>query len=113
MTDYTQLGVAGAVVVVVYFFLKFIKEESDRRTKTEGRMSAAIEKMADPKQNGNERIAKATENSAKESAQRNGHLAELGIENTKSLMEAIAAFKNQPIREQKVEHQTIKETHKE
>jgi hypothetical protein len=45
--EVSQLGAAGAVVIVVYFFLKFIREEGDRREKSFDRLAAVIEKTAE------------------------------------------------------------------
>jgi hypothetical protein len=46
MPDLTQFGAAGAIVIVVWFFLKFTREESVRREVTYDKLSAAIEKTA-------------------------------------------------------------------
>ena len=85
-----------------YALLKFVLEnaskatEKDREERKE--LSVAVNRMAT-----------ATEKSAKEAEQRNGHLAEISIQNKGAILEAINNLSlNQKIIEQEVEHQTVK-----
>ena len=58
------------------------------------------------------RVAEATENSAREAKERNGHLAELTIESKKATLEAIKCIKTkQNIHDQHVDNQIVE--HKE
>lgn len=42
MPDLAQFGASGAVVVVVYFFLRFMREEAKKRDETYGQVAAAL-----------------------------------------------------------------------
>ena len=54
------------------------------------------------------RVAEATERSAREAEQRNGHLAEISIQNKDAIIEAVKAVTlTQKVREQTVEHQHV------
>lgn len=85
-----------------YALLKFVLEnaskatENDREERKE--LSVAVNRMA-----------AATEKSAKEAEQRNGHLAEISITNKDAILEAINNLNiNQKVIEQEVQHQTVK-----
>lgn len=54
----------------------------------------------------NQRIADETKRSADEAKERNGHLAELTIQSSQQMLEAI-----RNIKEQKVTHQTVEHEH--
>jgi len=56
-----------------------------------------------------ERVAKAQERTADEAKERNGHLAQISIQNKDAILEAIKSIMvTQSVVEQSVEHQTIK-----
>lgn len=80
--DYSFLGPAAAAVIIVALFLKFLAGVSKELISTLQNLTAA-----------NERVANATEKSAKEAAERNGHLAELSIDNQKATLEALDSIK--------------------
>lgn len=80
-------------------FFKLVHDQN----KTHARLAKAIDKMADPKTNGNERIAKATELAAMQSEKRNGHLGELIVDSKNQILTSI-----QHVDKQEVENQTIK-----
>lgn len=86
---------AGAIGVLGAFF-GFVKWIVGTLTKSLDKNTLAMNS-----------VAKATTKSAKEAAQRNGHLAELAIENKEATLVAIAAIQNPTIKEQHVEHQTV------
>ena len=44
MGDFTQYGAAGAIVVVVYLFLKFLREEATKRELAHEKLSTAIDR---------------------------------------------------------------------
>lgn len=97
------IGLVGAVLTaVVVPLFKLL----DKQTKAHERVAKSMDKVADS----NEKIAKETKRGADEAKQRNGHLADLVVECKDSTIEAVKAIKGQPIVEQTVEHQTIKET---
>jgi hypothetical protein len=45
-TDFAQLGPAGAVVVVVWFFLRFMREEAVKRDRTYKEVAQALTKLS-------------------------------------------------------------------
>lgn len=77
MGDFSFLGPSAAVVIVVLLFLKFLTSLGEQ-------LGNALNALT----RSNERVAKATEQSAQEAKERNGHLAELAIENKKEMLEA-------------------------
>lgn len=87
--------------------------EADRAERI--RLATAIEKMADPVVNGNERIANGIEKQANESAERNGHLGELILaqgEQTQKIADIavkkiVASVGVQHVDKQEVAHQHI------
>lgn len=84
------LGPSAGAVVVVYLFLKY-QATRDRS------LANALDKLAkssDKVAKATNKSAAATERGANEAAQRNGHLAELAIENQKTTMTAIKALKD-------------------
>lgn len=54
-----------------------------------------------------ERMAKATEQSANEAKERNGHLAELVVKTSEKTIDALQTISKQTISEQNIEHQVI------
>jgi len=101
--DLSFLGPSAATVIVVLLFLKFLGTVVDKITK-------ALEGLA----KSNERVAKATEKTAKEAKERNGHLAELAVENSKAnadanraILEAVSNITVQHVVTQNVDKQTV------
>lgn len=88
-------------------FLKFVNDNS----KSQSIRDEAFSKSLDLNTKAMQSVAKATEQSAKEAAERNGHLAELAIENKDSTLTAIAMIKeavaNQHVDFQVVDKQTV------
>jgi len=103
MPDLSFLGPSAAVVIVVIMFLKFL-------TNVGKVLVEAISGLTKSQ----ERVAKATEKAANEAKQRNGHLAELAIENNKNnaisnkaILDAVANITTQHVDTQNVTQQTI------
>jgi Sec-independent protein translocase protein TatA len=101
--DLSFLGPSAAVVIVVLLFLKFL-------TSIGKGLVAALNALT----KSNERVAKATEKGAREAKQRNGHLAELAVENNlnnqtmnKAILDAISNLSVQHVDKQVVEHQAV------
>lgn len=94
--DFSFLGPSAAVVIVVLLFLKFLTNVGDK-------LINALDKLTES----NKSIAEATTKSASEAEKRNGHLAELAIENQQATLEAIKSVKTQHIDVQTIDHQTI------
>ena len=88
------------------FFALVNKQNSlmNKQTKVHGEIATGLD-----------RLAKAHDTGNKESAERNGHLGELVTEqskftkeSTKQILKAVQSIPSQNVKEQKVEHQTIK-----
>ena len=126
----------GAFVTVILAFLGVAKimlnqstrdREADRKERIESAeadrherriLAEAINKMADPKVNGNERVAQASERQAEESKQRNGHLGEMILEQGKQTaklielsvnktIKGVQNIKTQHVHDQKVDNTTV------
>jgi hypothetical protein len=95
------ITVIGGMLVGFYALVKFIltSHEKTQEKDREERLALAIAV---------ERMATATETTAREAEQRNGHLAELIIESKEGTIKAIHCIKvNQEVKEQHVAEQTI------
>jgi hypothetical protein len=97
--DLSFLGPSAAVVIVVLLFLKFLTNVFDKLIATLDRLSES-----------NKSIAEATNKSAVEAEKRNGHLAELAIENHQNTVKAIQSINTQHVDVQRIDHQTINRT---
>lgn len=111
----TNVSVDAAAVIVgitallggVYAFVKGVLNQAteDRKEDRKDRehMTRAIERMA-----------VASETAAREAEQRNGHLAEISIQNKDAILKAIKNISlNQQVTEQHVDQQTISKQIKE
>lgn len=96
-----QLGSAGACVAVVIIFLKYLKDDNERRDKINAEMAKAIDKMA----NSNDKVAKEIRQGNKESAARNGHLGEQNLQII-NVVEKISGN----LHKQTIEHQVVKDS---
>lgn len=121
--DLAQFGASGAVVAVVVLFLKFIKEEAEKRDRTYEEVAKALNKLS----------ANTTKNTAATTSadtylrQRNGRdnehhaatlkaiqvipatLKKIADDQQKAIIKAVKV-ERQSVTEQKVEHQTINRT---
>jgi hypothetical protein len=96
------LGVISAMLAGFFAIAKIMlaqatkDRDADRNERKE--FSSAIERMAI-----------ATEVSARQATERNGHLAEISIQNKDAILKAIRSIVvNQKVSEQQVEHQVVK-----
>lgn len=118
--DFTQYGPTGAVVVVVILFLNFIRNEGHQRDETYNKVATALNRLTLATQKNTE----ATKSADVYLRQRNGRDIEKHTELLKATEEipktmqkiadeqAVAllqAIQNQEVKEQRVEHQTVKE----
>lgn len=105
--------VFGAFGTILYGFYKYAQSREKDFEKSRQIMAASFEKSTKELAKQSRRVAVATERAAQEAAERNGHLGELIVESRKQT-EAIAnkavkeIISKQTVKEQKVEHQTIK-----
>lgn len=99
-------AIALAGTICAGFFALVNKQNTlmSKQTKVHGEIATGLD-----------RLAKAHETGNRESAERNGHLGELIVEQSKLVkrsnavtLKAIKDINNQTIHEQKVEHQTVK-----
>jgi len=102
------VGILASMLIGFYGLLKFVlgQAEKDRDAERKERINFASALTALTKSS--ERVAEATERAASEAKERNGHLAELAIENNKATLEAIGKIKlASHVKEQHVENQTV------
>lgn len=94
------VGMLGGFYVLVRFILTLSEktQEADRTERQE--LSKAISNMGEAMQ----KVAVSNERIADESEKRNGHLAEISVENKDQIMKAI---KGLTINKQTVKHQTV------
>lgn len=94
------VGMLGGFYVLVKFILTLSEktQEADRTERQE--LSKAISNMGEAMQ----KVAVSNERIADESEKRNGHLAEISVENKDQIMKAI---KGLTINKQTVKHQTV------
>jgi membrane-bound ClpP family serine protease len=102
------IGILGSMLAGFYALLnKVLKQSAETQEKDRNERIALASAF--------ERMAVATEASAREAEARNGHLAELTIESKKATLEAIHCIKvkqnvaEQHVDIQTVEHETLKE----
>lgn len=113
----TVLGVVfagfGAMLVGFYKYANSREKEFEKsRTAQTVAFDKSIEKLGKNLSDNTtamRAVAEATERSAKEAEKRNGHLAEISVENKNQIIETITQVKKQNVKNQVVEHQTVKE----
>ena len=96
------LGIFTGMLVAFYALVKFLigeaskTSEADRTERKE--LAIAFNRVAD-----------ATERSAREAETRNGHLAEISIQNKDSIIEAVKGIiiAKQTVKQQTVQHETV------
>jgi hypothetical protein len=96
------ITVIGGMLLGFYALVKFILTSHEKVQEKDRLERLALAKAV-------ERMATATETTAREAEQRNGHLAELIIESKQGTLEAIHCIKvNQNVEEQQIGEQVIK-----
>jgi hypothetical protein len=110
------IGVIAAMLAGFYGIAKMMlsqatkDREADREERKE--FSRAIQKMAESSEKVAEEASlsrQVQEKGFAEAEKRNGHLAEISIDNKDAILKAIKSVSVQNIKEQNVEHQTVKE----
>lgn len=94
----------GAMLVGFY---KYANARERDFEKSRNIAAAAYEKSNEKLGHALDRVATATEKSADEAAERNGHLAELQIESRKDVLNAINQINHQQVTEQIVDTQIV------
>lgn len=118
------LGILAGMLIGFYALLKFVlgqaekTAEADRAERKE--LAKAIKDMADPEVNGNKAIAEGITRQADESAQRNGHLGTLILEQgkqsqviadtaVKAVIKGVQNVQTQNVIKQNVNTSTVKD----
>lgn len=96
------LGIFAGMLVAFYALVKFLIGEA---SKTSDADRVERKELA----SAFNRVAEATERSAREAETRNGHLAEISIQNKESIIEAVhrLTIARQTVKQQTVQHETV------
>lgn len=99
------VGMLGGFYVLVRFILTLSEKTSEADRVERKELSKAIAQMAD----GMQAVATSNERIAVESEKRNGHLAEISVENKDQILKAISGITidKQTVHHQTVEHETV------
>jgi hypothetical protein len=103
------LSIYIGMLVGFYGLVKFLIKNATRDRENDRTERKEFVKAIKNLTASGDRQAQATEKAATEAEKRNGHLAELTIQSKNDTLKAIAEIKlHQKVKEQSVEHQTIK-----
>jgi len=95
------VGILASMLIGFYTLVKFILNQQATIQELDRKERMALTEAFT-------RVAEATERAASEAKERNGHLAELAIENNIATLKAIGKIKLSPqVKEQHVENQTV------
>jgi len=100
MSDSAIIAIITAVAGVVAGFFKLI----DNQNKLHEKLAISIDSMADASR----LVATATQETAAQAESRNGHLADITIQQGDRIVEMVAQLKEQHVETQVIEHQEIK-----
>jgi hypothetical protein len=96
-------GMLAGFFAIAKTMLNSATKERDADRQERLKLSEAINHMA----RNSDKVAAATQRSADEAKQRNGHLAELVIQNTDNIVKAVTDHYDQHIQHQVVDKQTV------
>lgn len=99
MNDTAVVAAITAIAGVIAGFFKLI----DNQDKLHAMLSKSIDKMAAS----SEKVAKATEKSAREAKERNGHLADITVQQADRIEQLVMNVREQHVEHQHVEKETI------
>lgn len=119
--ELAQFGASGAVVAVVVLFLKFIKEEAEKRGKTYDNVAKALDRLSKATTKNTSATTSADIYLRERNGRDNEHhaaalkainaipvtLKKIADDQEKAIIRAVKADR-QNVTEQKVEHQTVK-----
>lgn len=99
------VGMLGGFYVLVKFILTLSEKTAEADRKERQELSKAIANMA----KGMENVAISNERIANESEKRNGHLAEISVQNKDQILDAIKGLtiEKQTVHKQVVEHEQV------
>lgn len=119
--DLAQFGASGAVVAVVVLFLKFIKEEAEKRDKTYDNVAKALDRLSKATTKNTSATTSADVYLRERNGRDNEHhagtlkainaipvtLKKIADDQQKAIIKAVKV-ERQNVTEQKVEHQTVR-----
>ena len=95
----------AGMLVAFYALVKFLINKADETQKADRQERQDILVKLN---NTMERMAQASERSAREAEQRNGHLAEISNQNRDIIIKAVSNIKEQHVKKQTVENEVVK-----
>jgi len=103
MTDFTQLGASGAVVITVLLFLKYMREEAIKRDATYLKIAANLNK--------NTKTTKSFDTYLRERNGRDGEVHELLIKEIHKIPQKMIEVADRNLKAYKKMHQEVNEQH--
>lgn len=110
LTELTPiLTILAGMLLGFYGLLKFVLKQSEKTAEADRgerqNLAKAVENMATSMEN----VAKSNKRIADESEKRNGHLAEISIQNKDAILDAIGGviIQQQTVHNQTVEHEKV------
>ena len=101
MTDALAIAIVTSIAGVIAGFFKLI----DNQNKLHEKLAISIDKMA----RSSDRVAKATEKGNKEAKERNGHLAEITVQQGDRIANLVTNIKTQRVEHQHIEKEVVGE----
>jgi hypothetical protein len=108
MNESAIIAIVGAIAGVIAGFFKLI----DKQNKLHEKLSLSIDRMAmsgDRQAEKMGEVARATTKAALEAEQRNGHLAEITIQQGDRIEQLVMNVKEQHVEHQHVERETVED----
>lgn len=99
MSDAAIVAIVTAIAGVIAGFFKLI----DNQNKLHEKLSKSIDSMA----KASKEVASATKKSAKEAAERNGHLADITVQQADRIAQIVTHIKEQHVINQHVDTETV------
>lgn len=99
MTDALAIAIVTSIAGVIAGFFKLI----DNQNKLHEKLAISIDKMAAS----SDKVAKATTKGNREAEKRNGHLAEISVQQGDRIANLLTNIKEQRVEHQHVEKETV------
>lgn len=106
MSDQVVLAILGVFGTIVTGFFKLYKDQQ----KVHEKIASGMDKLAksgEKQAKGMDKVAKATERAADEAKDRNGHLAEMQIQQADRIIDTVQNVQNQRIQTLEVENEVV------
>lgn len=101
MNESAIIAIVTAIAGVIAGFFKLI----DNQNKLHEKLSSSIDDMAEASR----AVAEATKQGASEAKERNGHLAEITVQQGDRIEKLVMNVREQHVEHQHVEHETVKD----